>query len=49
MQKLIGTITLLMLIGLSPSHARGGAHGANPLMAPANPSVPPSLLRTTAS
>ena len=46
MRKFIIMTLLFTLAGLSPSHARGGGmrgHGAGGLMAPANPSVPPSL------
>ena len=49
MQKLI-IATLVLLAGLSASYARGGMHGGGvhggemqSLMAPANPTVPPSL------
>jgi len=45
MRKLIVTILVFFLAGLSASYARGGMHsvGAQGLMAPANPTVPPSL------
>jgi hypothetical protein len=45
MQTLIIMTTILVLAALSPLHARGGMHsaGASALMAPANPTVPPSL------
>lgn len=45
MRKLIIMTALLTLAGLPASYARGGmhGHGAGGLMAPANPSVPPSL------
>jgi hypothetical protein len=45
MRKLIIMTLLFTLAGLSASQARGGmhGHGASGLMAPANPSVPPSL------
>jgi hypothetical protein len=44
MRKLI-IMTVVFTLGLSASYARGGmhGHGAGGLMAPANPSVPPSL------
>jgi hypothetical protein len=43
--KLIITATLLIVAGISGSYARGGMHGTGEsgLMAPANPTVPPSL------
>jgi hypothetical protein len=36
---------MFVLAGLSPGYARGGMHSTGPsaLMAPANPTVPPSL------
>jgi hypothetical protein len=45
MRKLIVLTVMLLLAGPSASYARGGmhGHGASGLMAPANPSVPPSL------
>ena len=50
MQKLIATTIVILLSGLPASHARGGMHGGgmhgggmHALMAPANPTVPPSL------
>ena len=45
MRKLIIAAVMLVLAGLPASHARGGMHGAGArgLMAPANPTVPPSL------
>jgi hypothetical protein len=46
MRKLIIMTLLFTLAGLSASYARSGGmhgHGASGLMAPANPSVPPSL------
>ena len=50
MRKLIIAAVMLVLAGLPASHARGGMHGAgmhgsgmHGLMAPANPTVPPSL------
>lgn len=45
MRKLIIITALLILGAISTSYARGGMHGsgAGALMAPANPSVPPSL------
>jgi hypothetical protein len=49
MRKLIIAITVLVLAGFSAAYARGGhgsgMHGSGMpgLMAPANPSVPPSL------
>jgi hypothetical protein len=45
MRKLIMTTLVFVLAGLSASYARGGMHslGAQGLMAPANPTVPPSL------
>ena len=44
MRKLI-LATAFVLAGLSASYARGGMHGLGSpgLMAPANPTVPPSL------
>ena len=49
MRKLIMAITVLVLAGFSAAYARGGhgsgmhGSGMHGLMAPANPSVPPSL------
>jgi hypothetical protein len=45
MRKLIVLTAMFLLAGLSAGYARGGMHGhaASGLMAPANPSVPPSL------
>src|SRR5258707_9336845 len=46
MRKFIIMTVVFTLAGLSASYARGGGmhgHGAGGLMAPANPSVPPSL------
>jgi hypothetical protein len=50
MRKLVIAITVFSLAGLSASYARGGMHGSgmhgsemHGLMAPANPTVPPSL------
>jgi hypothetical protein len=43
MRKLIVLTAMLLLAGLSASYARGGTVMASGLMAPANPSVPPSL------
>jgi len=45
MRKLIITTAIFLLAGLSTAYARGGmhGHGASALMAPANPTVPPSL------
>lgn len=45
MRKLIVPAVILLLAGLSTGHAWGGmhGHGASGLMAPANPTVPPSL------
>ena len=45
MRKLIMATLLFSLAGLSASYARGGMHGGGMqgLMAPANPTVPPSL------
>jgi hypothetical protein len=50
MRKLIIPTLAILLAGLSPSYARGGMHGGgmhgtgmSGLMAPANPTVPPSL------
>ncbi len=49
MKKLTLLTAIFILAGLSASDARGGMHGsgmhgfAGGLMAPANPSVPPSL------
>lgn len=46
MQKLIIIPTAIFLLaGFSAGHARGGmhGHGVSSLMAPANPTVPPSL------
>jgi hypothetical protein len=61
MHRLIVTVALLALIGISPGFARGGhghsghghtRHSMRALSAPASPSVPPSLtpdLRLTGS
>jgi len=50
MQKLIITTIVILLAGPAASNARGGMHaggmhggGMHGLMAPANPTVPPSL------
>ena len=45
MRKLITATMVFVLAGLSASYARGGMHGSGMygLMAPANPTVPPSL------
>jgi hypothetical protein len=45
MRKLIIATTVFVLAGLSAADARGGMHGSgmHGLMAPANPTVPPSL------
>jgi hypothetical protein len=44
MVKLIITATFLVLISLQPSEARGArSSSAGALLAPANPTVPPSL------
>jgi hypothetical protein len=45
MNKFIMATALLVLSGISASHARGGMHsaGMGALTAPANPAVPPSL------
>jgi hypothetical protein len=45
MRKLILATVVLVLAGFSASYARGGMHGSgmHGLMAPANPTVPPSL------
>ena len=45
MRKLIITIVASVLAGLGAADARGGMHGSgmHGLMAPANPTVPPSL------
>jgi hypothetical protein len=45
MQKLVVATIVIVLTGISASHARGGMHGGgmHALMAPANPTVPPSL------
>jgi hypothetical protein len=45
MQKLIIATAVFVLAGLSAADARGGMHGSGMrgLMAPANPTVPPSL------
>jgi hypothetical protein len=45
MRKLIIAITVFVLAGFSTAYARGGMHGSgmHGLMAPANPTVPPSL------
>jgi hypothetical protein len=44
-RKFIITSAILLLAGLSTAYARGGMHGrgASGLLAPANPTVPPSL------
>jgi hypothetical protein len=54
MQKLIIVTVVFVLAGVSASHARGGMHGSgmhgsgmHGLMAPANPTVPPSLTPDT--
>jgi hypothetical protein len=45
MRKLIIVTVVFVLAGLPASYARGGMHGlgAHSLMAPAEPTVPPSL------
>jgi hypothetical protein len=45
MRKLILATVVFVLAGLPASYARGGMHGSgmHGLMAPANPTVPPSL------
>jgi hypothetical protein len=45
MQKLIVATIVFFIAGLPASYARGGMHGSgmHGLMAPANPTVPPSL------
>jgi hypothetical protein len=45
MRKVIIATVVFVLAGLPASYARGGMHGsgAHGLMAPANPTVPPSL------
>jgi hypothetical protein len=45
MPKLIIMTVVFVLGGVAASHARGGMHGSgmHGLMAPANPTVPPSL------
>ena len=45
MRKLVIATLVFLLAGLSASYARGGMHesGMHALMAPANPTVPPSL------
>jgi hypothetical protein len=45
MRELIIATVVFVLAGLSTSYARGGMHGveARSLMAPAEPTVPPSL------
>ena len=50
MRKLIIATTVFVLAGFSAAYARGGMHGSgmhgsgmHALMAPANPTVPPSL------
>ena len=45
MRKLIIATTVFVLAGLPAAYARGGMHGSgmHGLMAPANPTVPPSL------
>jgi len=49
MRKLMIATLVFSLTGVSASYARGGMHsfGARGLMAPANPSVPPSLTPDT--
>ena len=50
MRKPIIVTLVFLLAGLSASYARGGMHsfgGARGLMAPANPTVPPSLTPDT--
>jgi hypothetical protein len=49
MRKLIILTAIFVLAGLATGYARGGmhGHGASGLMAPANPSVPPSLTPDT--
>jgi hypothetical protein len=54
MRKLIIATLVFLLAGLSASYARGGMHGGgmpgvgmHGLMAPANPTVPPSLTPDT--
>jgi hypothetical protein len=49
MRKLIIMTAIFVLAGLSTGNARGGmhGHGASGLMAPANPTVPPSLTPDT--
>jgi hypothetical protein len=45
MRKFIIAIAVFVLAGISAADARGGMHGSgmHALMAPANPTVPPSL------
>jgi hypothetical protein len=45
MRTLVTTLAILLLAGIPNVYARGGMHGSShsALMAPANPSVPPSL------
>ena len=45
MRKLVIATVVFSLAGLSAGYARGGMHGSgmHGLMAPANPTVPPSL------
>ena len=45
MRTLIVATAVVMLAGMAAGNARGGMHGngAGSLMAPANPTVPPSL------
>ena len=45
MRKLVIATTVFVLAGFSAAYARGGMHGSgmHGLMAPANPTVPPSL------
>jgi len=45
MRKLVVATMVFILAGVSASYARGGMHdsGMHGLMAPANPTVPPSL------
>jgi hypothetical protein len=45
MRKLVVATMVFILAGISATYARGGMHGSGMrgLMAPANPTVPPSL------
>jgi hypothetical protein len=44
MQKFLMTAAVLVLAGIPAGYARGSMHGnVGSLMAPANPTVPPSL------